>query len=114
MHDWIIFAKAILVRFIRAILAQASTSFPPSKFMLQLLLSEDPLLKEAEYKICSPVSFSCPTQEQTEDHRKELLASLRGQKIRVPNLKPIFEHWPTKTNDCLKEMDKDIRRWLDE
>jgi hypothetical protein len=45
--------------------------------------------------------------------RKALLASVRGQTIRIPDLAPLFEHWPTKTNKDINLLRTDIRDWLD-
>lgn len=60
-----------------------------------------------------PGPFSCPPEPQTRDQRKTLLASLRGQTVRVPALKPLFAHWPTKTNEHVDRMREDVRQWLD-
>ncbi|KAL1594623.1 hypothetical protein SLS60_010384 [Paraconiothyrium brasiliense] len=52
----------------------------------------------------------------TIDHqaeRKALLASVRGQTIRIPDLRPLSAHWPTKTNPDIDAMRVDIREWLD-
>jgi hypothetical protein len=56
-----------------------------------------------------------PPQVQPLDHqalRKRLLSSLSGQTIRIPNLAPLFKHWPTKTNTEVHRMRDDIRDWL--
>ncbi|KAF2642484.1 FAD/NAD(P)-binding domain-containing protein [Massarina eburnea CBS 473.64] len=50
------------------------------------------------------------------DHQTErdtLLASLRGQTIRIPDLGPLFTHWPTKKNSEVDRMRTDITEWLD-
>ncbi|KAH8704346.1 isoprenoid synthase domain-containing protein [Phaeosphaeriaceae sp. PMI808] len=44
--------------------------------------------------------------------RKALLASLRGQTIRIPDLTPLSKHWPTWTNPNINLMNDDIRDWL--
>ncbi|KAF1954078.1 terpenoid synthase, partial [Byssothecium circinans] len=45
--------------------------------------------------------------------RKQLLASLHGQIIRIPDLAPLFAHWPTKTNPELDTIRTHIRDWID-
>src|SRR4051812_4908001 len=52
-------------------------------------------------------------KEKIEDVRKNLLASLRGQTIQVPDLRHLFRNWPTKTNPEVDRMRQDIRQWLD-
>jgi hypothetical protein len=44
--------------------------------------------------------------------REKLLASLRGQTIHIPDLTPLFQHWPTKTSPNLERMRVDIHDWL--
>lgn len=44
--------------------------------------------------------------------RKKLLASLRGQTIRIPNVAPLFSHWPTKVNPELERLRVDVQEWL--
>jgi hypothetical protein len=44
--------------------------------------------------------------------RKKLLSSLRGRTIRVPDLVPLFQHWPTKANSELAQMNVDVHDWL--
>jgi hypothetical protein len=44
--------------------------------------------------------------------RKKLLSSLRGKTIRIPDLAPLFQHWPAKTNPELARMNSDVHDWL--
>ncbi len=81
---------------------------------MHLLLAIEPTLSGAEYVSCSTGATSLPSYLQTQDQRKTLLASLRGQQIRVPDLKPLFEHWPTKKNESIDDMRQNIQQWLDE
>ncbi|CAI6339886.1 unnamed protein product [Periconia digitata] len=46
--------------------------------------------------------------------RNQLLAKLRGQTVRIPNLAPLFAHWPTKTNVHLNTIRTDTKSWIDE
>lgn len=49
------------------------------------------------------------------DHQQELrklLSSLRGQTIRIPDLAPLFSHWPTKTNVDLDLLRNEVQDWL--
>jgi hypothetical protein len=55
------------------------------------------------------------SQHRGIDHqaqRKRLLSSLRGKTICVPDLAPLFQHWPTKTNPDLARMNADVHDWL--
>ena len=52
----------------------------------------------------------CHTQVQAE--RRKLLASLRGKQLRIPHLKPMYQHWPSNTNPGLDRMRQDVEKWL--
>lgn len=52
----------------------------------------------------------CHTQVQAE--RRKLLASLRGKQLRIPNLNPMFQHWPSNTNPDVDLMRQDVQQWL--
>lgn len=52
-------------------------------------------------------------QLDRQTQREKLLASLRGQTVRIPHLAPLFKHWPTKTNPEVDRMRIDIRDRLD-
>jgi hypothetical protein len=52
----------------------------------------------------------CHTQVQAE--RRKLLASLRGKQLRIPNLKPMYQHWPSNTNADVGRMRRDVEKWL--
>jgi hypothetical protein len=51
-------------------------------------------------------------QLEHQTQRERLLASLRGQTVRIPDLTPLFELWPTKTNPEMDRMRTDIQAWL--
>lgn len=72
------------------------------------------LLPATEFLDHGSVTLRPSSDVQTRDQRKILLASLRGQKIRVPNLKPLFQHWPTETNQFVDPMRQDVRIWLND
>jgi hypothetical protein len=68
------------------------------------------------FGVTSTSRFEALSNNVTTDHqaqRKAVLASVRGQTIRIPELAPLFEHWPTKTNSDINLMRLDIREWLD-
>lgn len=44
--------------------------------------------------------------------REKLLTSLRGQTIRIPDLAPLFQHWPSNTSPHIERMRIDIHDWL--
>ncbi|KAL1648845.1 hypothetical protein SLS58_002025 [Diplodia intermedia] len=47
------------------------------------------------------------------DSRQQLLASIRGQMMYLPDLWPYFCHWPTGINQGLDRLRKDESDWLD-
>ncbi|KAF2008694.1 terpenoid synthase [Aaosphaeria arxii CBS 175.79] len=81
--------------------------------MAQLSFAKDALSTSTDYAACNPVLGQVSSELENQFHRRKLLASLRGQTIRVPDLKPLFSHWPTKTNDGIDQMRQDIHKWLD-
>jgi hypothetical protein len=72
------------------------------------LLTSGPKLPQS----CGFEAFSQDALQDSQQQRKTLLSSLRGQTIHVPDLTPLFKHWPTKTNPELNRMRADIRDWL--
>ncbi|KAJ4359463.1 uncharacterized protein N0V89_000017 [Didymosphaeria variabile] len=70
----------------------------------------------SSFTTTSQLRREAPFNNVTIDHqaeRKALLASVRGQTIRIPDLTPLSKHWPTKTNPHIDLMRVDIREWLD-
>lgn len=47
------------------------------------------------------------------DARENLVAALRGQKVRIPNLVPLIEHYPAKTHQEVNRLRTDIWDWLE-
>ena len=58
------------------------------------------------------VSHTNQLQVDHQAERKRLVSDLRGQTIRIPDLAPLFKHWPSKTNPELARLRLDIRDWL--
>jgi hypothetical protein len=61
------------------------------------------------------VSFSVVSLPNEKDHQAErirLLSSLRDQTIHIPDLVPLFSHWPTKTNSALDHLRLEAQDWL--
>lgn len=50
----------------------------------------------------------------TINQRDELLKSLRGQKVRMPDLRPIFAGWPGTYGDNINPYWKDMVITVDE
>jgi hypothetical protein len=44
--------------------------------------------------------------------REKLLASLRGQTIHIPDLKPLFQRWPSATSPHLQRIQDDVCGYL--
>ncbi|QKX52974.1 uncharacterized protein TRUGW13939_00045 [Talaromyces rugulosus] len=55
----------------------------------------------------SPISTT-----ETRVTRKQVLAALRTQRIPVPDLIPLFSHWPSKVSPELDKLRKDVDTWL--
>jgi hypothetical protein len=53
------------------------------------------------------------SQPDQEDQRETLLSSLRGKTLHIPDLAPLFQHWPTKTNPLVDRLRVDVQEWLD-
>jgi hypothetical protein len=51
-------------------------------------------------------------QLDLQKQRNTLLSSLRGKTIHIPDLKPLFQHWPTKTNPELNQLRIEVGDWL--
>ncbi|KAF2008972.1 terpenoid synthase [Aaosphaeria arxii CBS 175.79] len=51
---------------------------------------------------------------RSEAIRDTLLLSLKGQMIRIPNLKPLFRHWPTQTSPHVDRLRGDVKDWLND
>ncbi|KAJ4380715.1 hypothetical protein N0V86_004076 [Didymella sp. IMI 355093] len=65
-----------------------------------------------ELLVRSPTVDDTIPQDQVQAERRKLLASLRGKKLHIPNLKPMFDHWPSKTNPSVQPMRQDVQEWL--
>jgi hypothetical protein len=44
--------------------------------------------------------------------RQQLLASIRGQTVRIPDLKPYFASWPTTTSVHVDRLRQDVQQWI--
>jgi hypothetical protein len=53
-------------------------------------------------------------EKYCEPHKRKqrLLSCLRGQTISVPDLAPLFWHWPTKINPALNRLRREVGDWL--
>lgn len=47
------------------------------------------------------------------DSRQQLLLSIQGQEMYLPDLWPYFAHWPTAVNAGIDRLRKDESDWLD-
>lgn len=45
---------------------------------------------------------------EDQNPRQRLLESLRGQELHVPDLQPLFKHWPQSVNPNLDRLRKDV------
>ena len=36
------------------------------------------------------------------------------EKITIPDLRPLFQHWPTKLSEHVDPMREDIQQWINE
>jgi hypothetical protein len=61
------------------------------------------------HRIDSPHRNLVPNHES---QREKLLASLRGQTVHIPDLKPLFQYWPTATSPHLQRIQDDVCGYL--
>ncbi|KAF2824416.1 hypothetical protein CC86DRAFT_408494 [Ophiobolus disseminans] len=62
---------------------------------------QDYTTMEQQPEMFSNLKLSSKLETDHQAERNALLSSLRGQTIRIPDLVPLFKHWPTKTNSGL-------------
>jgi hypothetical protein len=68
--------------------------------------------RSAGQPLCGIGKSTSQLQLDLKKQRNALLSSLRGQTIRIPDLKPLFQHWPTKTNPDLDHLRTEVNDWL--
>lgn len=54
-----------------------------------------------------------PYQQRTVDLRRQLIKSLRGTRVTIPDLQLLMAHWPAGVNDQISELDAIVDRQLE-
>ncbi|KAI1505048.1 isoprenoid synthase domain-containing protein [Biscogniauxia marginata] len=59
------------------------------------------------------IPFKRKSASSTASTREQLLARLKGSKVKIPNLKPLFSHWPQAVHLEIEKLDEYVQKTLE-